>query len=118
MPATSIQTLTVAQIEARRENIKKLIASAGATFLAVEFIKVDGTERTMQIQLPAIASRLVGDAASDSAKQAVATRKVNHPNLFPVFDVAKKAIRSLNLDTVFAVTVRGSRFDVGLPASA
>jgi hypothetical protein len=107
--------MTIQQIEARRENILSIIKSAGATFLAVEFFKKDGTARTMQVQLPAIQKHLVGDAASDSAKQGVDTRKANHPELLPVFDVAKGAIRSINLDTLFAVTVRGTRFDVGLP---
>ena len=110
MPA---QVLTQAQIEARRANINRLLDSAGSTFIGVEFVKRDGSLRTMQVQLAAGRDLLVGDAASDSAKQAVATRKENNPNLRNVFDVAKKAWRSINLDTVFGLTVKGTRFDVG-----
>jgi hypothetical protein len=39
-------------------------------------------------------------------------RKERHPNLWPVWDVAKQAFRSIKLDTVLAVTVGGTRFDV------
>lgn len=105
--------LTASQIQARRDAIRALIESAGHTFLGVEFIKKDGTERKMNVRLHAGTALLAGDAASDSAKQAVETRKNSNPNLVNVFDAAKKAWRSINLDTVFAVTVRSTRFDVG-----
>jgi hypothetical protein len=110
--------MTTCNIEARRDNILGIIKSAGSTIFAVEFVKKDGTERTMQIQLPAINKHLVGDAASEGAKAGAQKRRENHPHLLPVFDIANKAIRSINLDSLFAVTVRGTRFDVGRPAGA
>jgi len=97
-------------IESRRENVKALIESAGSTFIGVDFIKADGTLRTMNVQTHAGHSLLKGDAASDSAKAAVATRKSNNPNLMSVFDVANNAWRSINLDTVQRITIRGTTF--------
>jgi hypothetical protein len=94
-------------IETRRAAISSLIASAGSTIFTVTFYKKDGSERVMQIQLPAIKKLLKGDAASDSAKQAVATRKENHPELMAVYDLGKGAIRSINLDTVTAINING-----------
>ena len=109
--------MTNTNILARRALIQQVIKSAGSTIFAVEFFKKDGTRRTMQIQLPAITKHLVGDAASASAKQAVATRKENHPELFAVFDIASQGIRSINLDTVVAVTLRGFRSEWSLPGT-
>lgn len=111
--------LTQSQIEARRAQIRALVESAGSTILAVEFTKREtGEHRVMNVQLPAITSRLVGDDAVDSAKRATETRKARHPSLYPVFDVAKRAIRSFDLDRVHAVTVRGVRYDVGEAVAA
>lgn len=90
-----------------REEKIALIKSAGSRFMSVSFIKKDGTDRLMQIQPAAIKNHLVGDAASDSAKKATATRKANHPNLYPVYDVGKRAIRSVNLDTIHTIVVGG-----------
>jgi hypothetical protein len=104
--------MTVSQIEARRAAINTLIDSAGSTFLAVEFFKVDGTLRTMQVQTHAGRALLAGESASESAKQAVETRRANNPHLRNVFDVAKRAWRSINLDSLIAVTVRGTRFEL------
>jgi hypothetical protein len=111
--------MTAVQIEARRENINRLIESAGSTFLTVTFVKKDQTVRDMNVQLFAGRDELAGDAASDSAKQAVETRKANHPNLRAVYDIAKSAWRSINLDTVLRIKVRGTVYDVGpLPSAA
>lgn len=103
--------MTETQTAARYAALDALIASAGSTIFAVEFFKKDGTKRTMQVQLPAIKKLLVGEAASDSAKQAIATNKANNPHLRAVYDIAINAIRSINLDTVVAVTVRGTRHE-------
>lgn len=97
-------------IENRRENIKYLIESAGSTFIGVDFIKADGTHRTMNVQTHAGFSLLRGDAASETAKAAVAKRKANNPQLMPVYDVANNAWRSINLDTVQRITIRGTTF--------
>lgn len=96
---------------------KALIESAGTHFISVEFFKKDKTLRRMIVHPTAIRNRLVGDAASDSAKQAVETRKVNHPELYNVIDVdaikhgEEKAIRSINLDTLVSITVDGTRHE-------
>jgi hypothetical protein len=100
-----------AAIQARRDRIKALINSAGGRFAAVDFVKKDGTLRTLQVQPAALKFHLVGDAASDAAKRATETRKANNPNLLPVWDVANQAVRSINLDTVLGVTVDNQRYE-------
>lgn len=102
-------------IEARRAAIKSILASAGSTIFAVTFFKKDGTRRVIQVQLPAIKKLLVGEAASESAKQGVAARKENHPELFPVFDIANKGVRQINLDTVVEINLRGFGTTWSLP---
>ena len=87
--------------------ISSLIYSNKGRFCSVTFIKKDGTTRKMSIQPASITSRLVGDAASDSAKQATETRKANNPNLLPVFDAQKKEIRSINMDTIISIKANG-----------
>lgn len=87
------------------EQIRKLIMSAGATFVTVEFVKKDRTKRRMQCHLPAIKSRIIG---SERGARAAATRAVNHPELMTVYSVDARAIRSINLSTVFRVAVRGT----------
>lgn len=89
------------------DTMKALINSTGGRFCSAVFVKKDGTLRTMQVQPAALKFHVKGDDASDSAKQAVATRAARHPNLFNVWDVAKKAPRSINLDTVERITVDG-----------
>lgn len=89
------------------EAVKKLVSSAGSQIFSVTFTKKDGTSRVMQVQQAAIVNRLVGDAASESAKKATVTRKERHPNLIAVFDIGKGQIRSINAETVDRVVIRG-----------
>lgn len=105
--------MTEAQIIARRDQINGLIDSAGSTFLAIEFIKDDGTLRTIQVQLPVAKFKVVGDEAAEHRQRAVATRKVNNPHLRNLWDVSRKGFRSVNLDRVLSVTVRGTQFKIG-----
>lgn len=98
-------------MERRRVQLKGLIETAGARFIRVDFVKKDRTLRKMLAQ-PKARIGLVGEAASDSAKQGVETRKANHPNLLNIYDVQKKGWRSINLDTVYAVQVDGTRYVV------
>jgi hypothetical protein len=98
-------------LQVRRDKIKALINKAGGRFASVDFIKKDGTLRTMQVQPAAGKFHVVGDAASDSAKQGVETNKANNPHLFPIWDVSKQAFRSINLDTVLGVTVNNVRYE-------
>lgn len=104
--------MTNLSIESRRENIRRLIEGAGGRFASVKFVKKDGEVRVMQVQPAAGKFHVVGDAASESAKQAVETRKQNHPNLMAIWDVAKQAFRSINLDTVQEVRVDGTTYAV------
>lgn len=103
-----------ATIEKRRELIRTMIESAGGRFAAVTFVKKDGTERTMQVQPAANKFHVLGDAASPSAQQAVETRAANNPHLYNVWDVAKKAWRSINLDTVRQISINGAVFKVDM----
>ena len=91
--------------QATNEAIRALILSAGATFVSVSFTKRDGSDRTMLCQLPAIANHIVG---SERGERMAATRKVNHPELMPVYSVDAKGIRCINLSTVYRVKVRGT----------
>lgn len=96
---------------------KALIESAGNHFIGVEFIKKDGTVRSMRVHPTALDNRLVGDDASDAAKQAAETRRVNYPELYPVVDIdackagEKEAIRMINLDRLLSITVNKVRHD-------
>ncbi len=92
--------------------IKALAATAGARFLSCEFIKKDGTIRTMTIQPLALAKHVKGETASASAQQAAATRAERHPNLWNVWDVNKRAPRSVNMDTLMAITIDGVRYEL------
>ena len=102
-------------LEARREAIRAVIRSAGSTIFSVKFYKKDGSLRTMQVQLPAIRNLLVGDDASDSAKQGVATRHLTHPELFAVYSVGDDGIRQVNIDKLVEVNLRGYASRWSLP---
>lgn len=94
------------------EFIKKKLEEAGSKFITISFVKKDGSDRQMNIQYKAMMSRLKGDEASDSAKQAVKTRKENNPNLVAVYDVQKHAIRQINMDTVYKLTFAGEVYEL------
>ena len=89
------------------QKMRQLIEGSKGKFCSVSFIKKDSTVRVMNIQPAAIKGHLIGDKASDSAKQAVKTRAQNHPNLLNVWDNGSQGIRSVNLDTVFEIKVGG-----------
>lgn len=89
------------------EQVKAIISTSGSKFMSVTFKKANGEIRTINFN-PRTAKGLKGDDASDSAKQAVATRKRNNPNLVNVCDQQllnkgedpAKCWRSINCDTV------------------
>lgn len=101
-------------IDKRRDLIRTMIESAGGRFAAVTFVKKDGTERTMQVQPAANKFHVLGAAAAPSAQQAAETRAINNPHLYNVWDVAKQAWRSINLDTVTQISVNGAIFKVNV----
>jgi hypothetical protein len=94
-------------IEEKRQKIRSLIHKANNRFCTVHFIKKNGENRVMNVQFAATKNHVLGEAASEAAQKAVATRKENHPNLMNVYCVDTHAIRSINLDTVFKVTLFG-----------
>ena len=90
----------------------QLVLSAKGQFCSVTFIKKDGSERLMNIQPAVIKAHIKDpDEVSEIDKQRTATRKANNPNLLPVWDVQKQAIRSVNLDTVTQIKVGGVVYD-------
>lgn len=91
----------------KREMIRNIIESANTQFVSVSFIKKDGSERQMNIHPTAIRGHIVGEAASESAQKAVATRKANHPELYNCWDVHANSARSINLDTTFQIKSKG-----------
>lgn len=97
-----------------RQSLRRVLEGTGSKFTIVEFVKKDGTLRTMLIQHAATKFRVKGDAASESAQRGVATRAENHPELFNTYDVDRNAIRSINLDTV--LEIRSGRSLYSAPA--
>ncbi len=87
---------------------RALIAAAAGRFCAVTFTKKDGTERTMQVQPATLQHHVKGDAATEAAQKATATRKERHPHLLPVWDAKAKAPRSVNLATISRIAVNGT----------
>jgi len=96
------------------KTLKDLISSSNSRVMSVKFIKADGTERVMAFN-PKTAKGIKGEAASDSAKQAVATRKKNNPNLISVCDQsllakgdpAERCWRSINCETAIEAHIGG-----------
>jgi len=95
--------ITVETADEKREFIKKLLEEANSKFITVEFTKVDGSNRVMNIQQASLKYHVKGEAASESAKKAVETRKKNNPNLMAVWDNTKGEIRSIDLDKTHKV---------------
>ena len=89
------------------DKMKSLINSANGKFCSVTFIKKDGTRRCMTIQPAKLKFEVKGADGSESHQRGAATRAANHPNLFPVWSVDAKGIRSVNLDTVETIKVGG-----------
>jgi hypothetical protein len=95
----------MSQNEARYRQIRALVATAGARFVSITFIKKNGEERTMVYNQLAAAPRVKGEAASEQAQRATATRAERNPNLLNVWDNGKQAFRSINMDTIKTVKV-------------
>jgi len=91
------------------EEMKALINSAGGQFASVTFIKKDGSRRVMNVQ-PATGKFKLAENPSESHVRAAETRAANNPHLMPIWDVAKKAFRSINFDTVEEIKVRGKAY--------
>ena len=99
--------LSSKQEKADRDTKRSLIEGAGSQFVAVTFIKQDGSLRQMNIQPAALKTHVKGADASPAGQRAAATRKARHPHLMPVWDVENAAIRSINLATVQSIRTGG-----------
>ena len=89
------------------EDRKALIESAKGRFCSATFIKADGSLRRMTVQPAALKFHVKGDDASEAGAKAAKTRKARHPDLFPVWSVHDRAIRSINLHTLTEARVNG-----------
>jgi len=83
-----------------RHALRRVLEGTGSKFTIVQFIKQDGSLRTMLIQHAATKFRVKGNAAPAHKQRAAETRAYNHPELFNTYDVDRRALRSINLDTV------------------
>jgi len=75
-------------------------------FFSVKFVKKDGSNRIMNCRFH-VKKHLKGGVRSWSEK--------DYPNLMTVFDVNAKptpGYRTVNLDTVYEICVKGHRFEV------
>lgn len=90
-----------------RQRLRRMLESMGSKFTIVQFVKQDGSLRTMLIQHAATKHRVKGEAAPAHKQQAAAMRALNHPELFNTYDVDRNAIRSINLDTVVRIRSLG-----------
>lgn len=97
-------------IERRRQMIKTMLESTEGRFASVTFRKKDGSIRTMVIQPAANKYHIKGEAASQSAKKAVETRKANFPNLYNVIEAFTKQFKSIDLDTIEKIKINGATF--------
>ena len=91
--------------------VRELVKSAGSRIFSVQFTKKNGEKRIMTVQQAALAPRCKGDAASDSARQGVETRARNNPHLLNVYDIGKRGIRSVNMNTLDWIKVNGEKFE-------
>lgn len=107
-PTVSHKNMTIA---AKRKTLKRLLEEANSSFITFEFYKLDGSERSMNVQPAALQNHLVEEYKNASTKLAVETRKKNNPNLLNVWDVQKHEIRSINMDTVYRVTSFGTVYE-------
>ncbi len=86
---------------------RTLITSSGSRFCSVTFIKKDGSLRRMCVQPASLQLHVKGDAATDAGRKGAETRAARHPHLMPVWDAEKRAIRSINLETVTRIATGG-----------
>jgi hypothetical protein len=88
---------------------RRLLARAGGRFCGVEFVKKDGSVRRMQVQPAVVRSDGQGSlwAEDTPARRAARTRALRHPHLLSVWDVRKRAPRTINLRTLRRLAVDG-----------
>lgn len=100
------------------KHMKALLATAKSQFVSVVFEKADGSMRPITFN-PKTAKGIKGEAASESSKKAVATRKANNPHLISVYDTKlasegtapDKCWRSVNLLKVRKMSIDGEKYE-------
>ncbi len=87
--------------------IMGIIDGQGSRIFSVEFVKKNGTYRSMQVQAATLPKRVKGDEASEQAQRAAATRKANNPHLYNIWSMDANAPRSFDMDAVLRITGSG-----------
>ena len=105
--AHRLRSLAHEREEADRAEKRAILAAAGNRFVAVTFIKKDGTVRRMSVHPTAIRAHVKGAGASEVAQVAAQRRAENNPHLLNVWDAKARAPRSVNLDTVLRIAADG-----------
>jgi hypothetical protein len=92
----------------KRAILESMIRQTGSRFARIDFVKADGSLRTMVTQFATGAKRhREAPAASLRGQKAAQTRDENNPNLFRVWDSLAMGFRTVNLDTVKSFRFRG-----------
>ena len=85
-----------------RENVKEVIAKAGGTIFSVEFTKKDGSVRKM------VARKNVTSYLKGGQNNVV---RPDRPYI-TVFDMKKKAYRTVNLRTLRRCKIKGQEYEI------
>lgn len=94
-----------------RSRILDKMKDAGSHIFSVTFIKKDGSTRKMNVRF-GVTKGVIGEDASDSAKQALQTWKENNPNLIRIFDVEANGFKTINLLTILSLKIDGKIYNV------
>lgn len=86
--------------EIHRVNLRAFLASQGGKFVAIDFFKKDGAQRSMTCRLN------VEDAGGQNNVEAL-----DRPYL-TVFDVQAGGFRTINLSTVYRLRANGAVYDI------
>ena len=84
--------------------IKRIIENSKGLFIGVSFVKADGTPRNMVFRN--------GVETSHPAPEWDEKRKVtlNERNMLTIYDVQSNGFRTINLNTITRLNVRGKEF--------
>jgi hypothetical protein len=101
-------------ISISRSAVKALIENtAEGKIFTVDFIKADGTPRTMNARLGVTAALAVPVAKGDNKANRLSDTTFKHrPNLLGVYEMAKNAYRCINIDTMTRLALNGVTYEV------
>jgi hypothetical protein len=88
-------------MQVSRFKVDEVIKSSNGKIFSCEFIKKDGSLRKMVARL-GVRKNLKGGANGES----------KHNSLVTVFDMIEKAYRMINLETIQAIKVSGTTYEV------